>query len=192
MKYKSDTRDKIIDATMELINEIGIENLTVRQITEKAQVNVSAIKYHFGSKENVVNEVLLKIVGNFRTTFDVFENMDLGPKEKLQEFFFLYSNMALKCPDILSNLINTSLENYPNQFAYFLKNEGFKKVKECVKQINSSYDERILFIKFFQAISGIAFPTLILDKVVSISEINYIDEKVRKEYINILVEGLLN
>jgi len=52
------TRDRILEAAGELFAESGFRGATVRMICELARVNVSAIKYHFGGKEELYSEVL--------------------------------------------------------------------------------------------------------------------------------------
>lgn len=52
------TRDRILEAAGELFAEGGFRGATVRTICERARVNVSAIKYHFGGKEELYAEVL--------------------------------------------------------------------------------------------------------------------------------------
>jgi TetR/AcrR family transcriptional regulator, regulator of cefoperazone and chloramphenicol sensitivity len=54
----SGTRDRILDAAGELFAECGFRGTTVRKISARARVNVSAIKYHFGGKEQLYYEVL--------------------------------------------------------------------------------------------------------------------------------------
>ena len=60
MEHNADsgTRDRILEAAGELFAEGGFRGATVRMICERAKVNVSAIKYHFGGKEELYSEVL--------------------------------------------------------------------------------------------------------------------------------------
>ena len=48
------TKDKIIDATLELIAESGLHNVSARNIGTKAGVRHSLTTYYFGSVENLI------------------------------------------------------------------------------------------------------------------------------------------
>lgn len=54
------TNDRILDAAERLFAENGVAGTTVRNITDRAQVNVAAVNYHFGSKENLVRAVIAR------------------------------------------------------------------------------------------------------------------------------------
>ena len=51
------TKDRILGAAEELFAQFGFSGTSLRQVTSKADVNIAAVNYHFGSKENLVNEV---------------------------------------------------------------------------------------------------------------------------------------
>jgi AcrR family transcriptional regulator len=52
--------DRILDAAERLFAEHGVAGTSVRAITEQAQVNVAAVNYHFGTKENLVRAVIAR------------------------------------------------------------------------------------------------------------------------------------
>jgi len=51
------TRVRILDAAEALFTQYGFEATTLRQITGAAEVNLAAVNYHFGSKEELIREV---------------------------------------------------------------------------------------------------------------------------------------
>jgi AcrR family transcriptional regulator len=52
------TRQRLIDATLDLLAERGEGGASLRAITENAGANVAAVSYHFGSKENLVRSAI--------------------------------------------------------------------------------------------------------------------------------------
>ncbi|MCK9984658.1 MAG: hypothetical protein AzoDbin1_01130 [Azoarcus sp.] len=53
----SETRDRILDAAEALFVEHGFEATTMRMITSRADANIAAVNYHFGSKDALIQEV---------------------------------------------------------------------------------------------------------------------------------------
>jgi TetR/AcrR family transcriptional regulator, regulator of cefoperazone and chloramphenicol sensitivity len=52
------TRERILEAAGEVFAENGFRHATVRDICEKANVNIAAVNYHFGDKEKLYYSVL--------------------------------------------------------------------------------------------------------------------------------------
>src|SRR5437879_10314950 len=57
MKQPSATRSRILDVAEALFGERGLDRVSIRDITRKARVNLAAINYHFGSKEDLIAAV---------------------------------------------------------------------------------------------------------------------------------------
>jgi AcrR family transcriptional regulator len=53
-----DTRRRLLEAAESLFIECGYEAMSLRQITAKANANLAAVNYHFGSKEALMQELL--------------------------------------------------------------------------------------------------------------------------------------
>jgi AcrR family transcriptional regulator len=51
------TKERILSAAEALFAQFGFAGTSLRQVTSRADVNLAAVNYHFGSKENLVNEV---------------------------------------------------------------------------------------------------------------------------------------
>jgi AcrR family transcriptional regulator len=56
----TDTRGKILDTAERLIGEQGYAATSLRQIIAEAGVNLAAVHYHFGSKEELLDAVILR------------------------------------------------------------------------------------------------------------------------------------
>jgi AcrR family transcriptional regulator len=55
-----DTRDRIMDEAEKLFADLGFKATSMRAITQAADVNLAAVNYHFGSKESLIEEVILR------------------------------------------------------------------------------------------------------------------------------------
>ncbi len=85
LEEKENIRDKILDAASEIFAEKGFQNTTIRDICQKAGTYQLSINYHFGNKENLFREVLLK---SYQDTheIDLIEKVKhLPPEKQLEE-----------------------------------------------------------------------------------------------------------
>ncbi|HUB79288.1 MAG TPA: TetR family transcriptional regulator [Bryobacteraceae bacterium] len=58
-----ETQGKILDTAERLFGEQGYAGTSLRQIIAKAGVNLAAIHYHFGSKEELLDQLVKRKVG---------------------------------------------------------------------------------------------------------------------------------
>ena len=56
----ADTKTRILDAAEQLFMEHGFEATSLRSLTAAASVNLAAVNYHFGSKEELFQAVLTR------------------------------------------------------------------------------------------------------------------------------------
>jgi AcrR family transcriptional regulator len=72
------TKDRLLGAAEELFAQHGFAGTSLREVTSRADVNIAAVNYHFGSKDNLINEV-------FRRRMDVMSAQRLAAlREALQ------------------------------------------------------------------------------------------------------------
>jgi AcrR family transcriptional regulator len=57
-----DTRTRLLRATLEVLARHGVAQTTSREIAAAARVNLQAITYHFGSKDELVAQALISAV----------------------------------------------------------------------------------------------------------------------------------
>src|ERR1051325_4733493 len=57
MKPGETTQTRILDVAEKLFAEHGLDRVSIRDITKKARVNLAAINYHFGTKEDLIAAV---------------------------------------------------------------------------------------------------------------------------------------
>jgi AcrR family transcriptional regulator len=57
-----DTRDRLLNTAQWLFAEQGFKATSLRQITQEAGANVASVNYHFGSKEEMLNELIRRRV----------------------------------------------------------------------------------------------------------------------------------
>jgi AcrR family transcriptional regulator len=58
----TDTKEQILDAAERLLSAYGFAGTSLRSVTKEAGVNLAAVHYHFGTKEDLLRAVLSRIV----------------------------------------------------------------------------------------------------------------------------------
>ena len=58
MATSGQTRERLLSAAREVFSECGFQGATVREICKRAEANVAAVNYHFGSKDDLFAEAL--------------------------------------------------------------------------------------------------------------------------------------
>jgi|GEM_PF-3108021 len=85
LEEKENIKEKIIETASEIFAEKGYQNTTVRDICQKAGAYQLSINYHFGSKENLFKEVLLKTYQDTHEIDLIEKTKDLPPEKQLEE-----------------------------------------------------------------------------------------------------------
>ena len=64
------TKEKLIKAAIELFSKFGFDSTTTRMIANKAEVALSAISFHFGTKEELYKASLVYAAESISETYD--------------------------------------------------------------------------------------------------------------------------
>nr|WP_287411116.1 TetR/AcrR family transcriptional regulator [Pseudodesulfovibrio sp.] len=94
---KETTRNKILFAASDVFCEKGFDKTRVRDICAIADVNVAAVNYHFGDKQNLFYKVLALWMEEFVEKADLQKRMDTKttPEEKFREY--IYAELGSLC-----------------------------------------------------------------------------------------------
>lgn len=78
-------RQQIMETTLELFAEKGYEGTSIRDIAEKASVNVAMVNYYFGSKEKLFEKIVENKSATTRVQLDeIANNKTLTSIEKIE------------------------------------------------------------------------------------------------------------
>lgn len=82
------TKERIIEAAGEIFGHRGFQAATIRSIAKAARVNVAAVNYHFGDKDNLYRTVLKDIFSKGFETFPPVGPLKQGqdPEKQLKKF----------------------------------------------------------------------------------------------------------
>lgn len=133
------TKDRIIEATVELVNEKGYKGATTKEIAERAGVNEVTLFRHFGNKKGIVEAVIQKY-GFVDLLEHTFEEKVIGDVEKdlkmlVKEYQFL---LEQKKTVILLSLkeagkfpeLDALIKHIPQKYIEILENYFEKMIKK--------------------------------------------------------------
>jgi AcrR family transcriptional regulator len=83
---KMETRQRLYNAAIELIDKKGFSHVTISDITEKAGVSKGNFYHYFKSKDEVLIEEFLKIDTFFEETLEEVSNKHRSPLKQLAAF----------------------------------------------------------------------------------------------------------
>ncbi|MBU1247656.1 MAG: CerR family C-terminal domain-containing protein [Proteobacteria bacterium] len=83
-----DTKERLLIAAVDVFGAKGFQSATVREICQAADVNVAAVNYHFGDKEQLYATVLRYIFDHYESRRDpelsAIANSGATPEERLR------------------------------------------------------------------------------------------------------------
>ena len=97
------TRERILEAAVEVFGRLGYATATVREICDQAGVNLAAVNYHFQGKEGLYRAVACDLVARTFSRFPVAVDGDAAdPPEKRLKTFVRATLQRLLAPGGLS------------------------------------------------------------------------------------------
>ena len=113
MSTQNSTRQKLIDAALELFTSLGVTETTTKAVAELAQVNEVTLFRHFGNKQGLMLAVMEESAAFKRPgeLLQISAQVDsLG--EAVSQYAKSYLNAAAQAPELLLSLIGEA-RHYP-------------------------------------------------------------------------------
>lgn len=81
----ADTKQKILEASLQLFNENGIGNVRLQQIADATGISIGNLAYHFNNKEAIAESLITQIIGSLQ---NILRNYGKYPSLDDLHFFF--------------------------------------------------------------------------------------------------------
>nr|WP_310594593.1 TetR family transcriptional regulator [Flavobacterium sp.] len=140
MALKSNFNDKqiqILKVAETLFAEKGFDGTSIRDISKVAKINIAMISYYFGSKERLLESLLLYSTSDLKSQLDQLIHEELEPIEKINKLIELYINRINNNKGIYRILhFEFSSEKREKSLAAFseLKKENLKTLETIVQE----------------------------------------------------------
>jgi AcrR family transcriptional regulator len=135
---KSDKREQLINAAEELFAEKGFDGTSVRDIAQKADVNLAMISYYFGSKEKLL-QVLIeqRFASSIELLDELVRNAGMSPWEKVEKLIEYYVNRILngrRFHTIINQEYNTDRSHEIIDLITSIKMRNFSLIKQIIEE----------------------------------------------------------
>jgi len=155
---KQDVEKKIIDAARELFYEKGFTGVTVRDIANKAEVNLALLHYYFRTKDKIFEIVFKEAFALLFKKLNKALSSDVNLLEKIKLIVESYITAATKYPQLASFIMHEMSVNKDVVWQIIYSQEGKKDVNDNYNRffqeivdagqngIIKNIDPKILFI----------------------------------------------
>lgn len=86
----NDKQHEILQVAEKLFSEHGFDGTSVRDIAKAANINVAMISYYFGSKEKLLEALIIGRISGLRLQIENLHKENLTPFEKIDKLIELY------------------------------------------------------------------------------------------------------
>jgi len=90
MTEYNDKQLEILQAAEKLFAEDGFDGASIRHIARDANVNIAMISYYFGSKEKLLEALIIQRTSGMKMQLENISREDLSPTEKVDRLIDLY------------------------------------------------------------------------------------------------------
>lgn len=161
-----DIKRKLIENTKKLLQEKS--SITIKDIAEASYVNIAAVNYHFGSKENLMKIVLNEIIDSLKTYITdelIHIKTDKTFEEKLEMMINFIYNFAIENVGLLNYLFlsNELQKKSANLLVdqFFSDNQFTRMVYQSLAESIKTLNERELQAKYILLFSSFCIPLFI-------------------------------
>ena len=151
-----ETYEKILSSSIRLFAEHGYDRVTIKHICEDAKVSLSAVHYHFNSKEELYNKIINSLDFSRLETAQKFLNMKFSTIDDMQERLLFFSkelsDIVISSQELMQIIFDDISKNINDSLAIFTEKiapvrssiaEFFKKGKD-LSLIQSKADHEMI------------------------------------------------
>lgn len=196
MNYNSKQID-ILNVSLKLFAEKGFDGTSIRDIAKAADINVAMVSYYFGSKEKLLEAIIIYRVSDFRMILENLQTELISPIEKIKKFVSFYVNMLFQNKDFYQ-LVHFEMVNQKRACDF----SAFSEIKKKnLKLLQNIIEEGQKDGEFKSNCNSLLIPALVIgtfsqiynNKKFYIEMLNLNDDKAFENYmLNTFKEDITN
>jgi AcrR family transcriptional regulator len=151
-QMKSESRNAILNASLELFAKKGFSATTTDEIARKAKVSKGLIFSHFSSKENLLISIMDTTIEHWFANFDDKDN-DRSPKENFKSFIDKWLNLIRTEPYVVRLGLQINLDDV---YRKVITKKGkeylelfLRHMKKLLKQLGSKHPDLDCYLLMF-------------------------------------------
>ena len=149
---------QILQVAEKLFAEKGFDGTSIRNIAKDAQINIAMVSYYFGSKEKMLEALILYRISDLKMQIENLYKEAISPEEKINKLIELYINRINKNKCIYQ-ILHFELTSKKRGISLKSFTEVKKSNLEYLKKIISEGQEKGVFRK---DINVVLIPSTIL------------------------------
>lgn len=146
MSQFNDKQIAILEIAEKRFAENGFDGTSIRDISKMANINVAMISYYFGSKEKLLEGIILYRASNLKLQMENIFNQDVDPLEKIDNLVELYLALIHKNKCIYQ-IMNSEFPKQKRELDANLFNNAKKKNFETLVKIIEEGQAKNVFKK---------------------------------------------
>ncbi|OKP66494.1 hypothetical protein A3842_29160 [Paenibacillus sp. P3E] len=162
-----DTKQTILQATVDLIRGEGFSCATMRNIAAKAETNLALVNYHYGSKEKLLADAVRMLLSTFDDAFKVLEDDTLPPRERLKLFFARYIDELKRYPGMARQMLDQRhhIMGSLDEYSRYCKMMRLEKILQAIQEITGEEDKNKLMLMQLQIYGAVVFPIIMVSSL---------------------------
>ncbi|MCD0471369.1 MULTISPECIES: TetR/AcrR family transcriptional regulator [unclassified Flavobacterium] len=154
----NDKKIQILEVAERLFSDKGFEGTSIRDISKEAKINIAMISYYFGSKERLLEALILYKTSDLKLKLENLLNEDLEPLDKVNKLIEIYIN-RISCNKGIFRVLHFELNSKKREKSFIAFTELKKGNLKSVESIITQGQEKGVFRK--DVIIPLITPTII-------------------------------
>ncbi|MBB6733559.1 TetR/AcrR family transcriptional regulator [Cohnella zeiphila] len=158
------TKEIILNTALRIIQQEGLESVTLRKIASSANVNLALVNYYFGSKDNLISEALKLMFDSKVLALDILDDRSVDPITRYRRYMLHCAKMLQEQPDLLRQMLGNGNIKFDTAHEYvgYLKKLGASKIISVLREITGEEDSEVLASMMMQIHAACFFPTFLM------------------------------